>query len=473
MKGSPRVGATLVRPRVRGALAQRLPAAAAFARAVPGRFLPQGALLLSTLTLGSYVLGLVRDRIFARTFGAGIELDSYNAAFVLPELMLDVLIASGLAAPFIPIFMGLKVDDERAAVAFGQTILTGAVLVMGAAAAILFVFAPQTAALIVPGFDDRQRQLYTTLFRVMCVTPVIFAASTALGEVLVAERRFLSYGLAPLLYNAGIILGTVSLSGSLGIFGPAIGAVIGALLHLAIRVWGIRRTPFRVRPRLAVTRAVREFVKLMLPKMASHPIEPLTFLFFTSLATTLGAGSVTALSFARNFQSVPVSLIGISFSLAAFPALAAAYAGGDRARFTAILRTNLATISILTTGAAIGLYVVAGFAIEHFLGGGAFDSGDIARTTLVLSAFAVSVPFESLFHLLSRAMYATRNTLLQVAASLAGFVITVATGALLAPEVGITAIPLSFALGTAAKVALVAIALVPRIRRLPPAPLTP
>jgi putative peptidoglycan lipid II flippase len=467
VRGSPGTNGIPARAGVAGRLRPGAFRVAALTRDLVARFLPQGALLLSVLTLGSYVMGLVRDRIFARTFGAGIELDAYNAAFVLPELTLDVLIASGLAAPFIPIFLGLKGDDERAAVEFGQTILTGAVLVMAAAGAILFVLAPQTAAFIVPGFDARQRELYTALFRVMSVTPVIFAASIALGEVLVAERRFLAYGLAPLLYNAGIILGTVLLSDSLGIFGPAVGAVIGALLHLGIRLWGIRRTSFRIRARLSIrTRAVAEFLRLMLPKMASHPIEPLTFLFFTSLATTLGAGRVTAVSFARNFQSVPVSLIGISFSLAAFPALAAAYAAGDRSRFSAILRTNLATITILTTGAAVGLYVLSGLAIEVFLGGGAFDSADVARTALVLSAFAVSVPFESLFHLLSRAMYATRNTLLQVAASVAGFAITVAAGVFLAPAIGITAIPLAFTVGTAAKVALLGIALLPRIRRL-------
>ena len=474
MTDPPRTNAVLVRPGVRGRLGLRLVGVLTVLRGLVDRFLPQGALLLSALTFGSYVMGLVRDRIFARTFGAGIELDAYNAAFVLPELTLDVLIASGLAAPFIPIFLALKGDDERAAVEFAQTVLTGAVLVMAAAAAVLFVFAPQTAAFVVPGFDARQRELYTALFRVMCVTPVIFAASIALGEVLVAERRFLAYGLAPLLYNAGIILGTVLLSGTLGIFGPAVGAVLGALLHLGIRLWGVRRTAFRIRARLALrTKAVSEFVKLMLPKMASHPIEPLTFLFFTSLATTLGAGSVTAVSFARNFQSVPVSLIGISFSLAAFPALAAAYAAGDRGGFMGILRTNLATITILTSGAAIGLYVLSGLVIELLLGGGAFDSADVARTALVLSAFAVSVPLESLFHLLSRAMYATRNTALQVGASIAGFAITVAVGLFLAPRIGIAAIPLAFAVGTAVKVVLLGIALVPRMRRLAPPPSRP
>ena len=441
-------------------------------RALAGRFLPQGAVLLSVLTFGSYVMGLVRDRIFARTFGAGPELDAYNAAFVLPELTLDVLVASGLAAPFIPIFLRLRRaegEGGQTAEEFAQTIVTGAVLVTVASAAVMFVLAPQTAAIVAPGFDARQRELYVALFRVMLVTPVIFAASLALGEVLLAERRFLWYGLSPLLYNAGIVLGTVALSGELGIFGPAVGAVTGALLHLGARLWGLRDSTFRVRARLAVrTRAVAEFVRLMLPKMAGHPIEPATFLYFTAVATTLGAGSVTAVSFARNFQSVPVSLIGVAFSLAAFPALAAAYAAGDRPGFLRSVIANLVTITVLTGGAGIALFAVSGVVIELFLGGGAFDAQDIAQTSLVLAAFALSVPFESLTHLLSRAIYATRHTLLQVLSSLAGLAVTVVVTALLAPGVGILAIPVGFAIGQAAEVILLGLVLVWRLTRFRP-----
>ena len=148
----------------------------------------------------------MRDRLFARTFGAGPELDAYNAAFVLPELVLDVLVASGLAAPFVPIFLRLRAGDGDEE-AFGQTILTGATGVMVITAVVLFVLAPQTTGLIAPGFSTAQHDLYVGLFRVMLVTPILFAASLALGEVLLAERRFLAYGAAPLLYNAGIVVG--------------------------------------------------------------------------------------------------------------------------------------------------------------------------------------------------------------------------------------------------------------------------
>ena len=429
------------------------------------RFVPEGAALLSVLIFGSYLLGLVRDRTFARTFGAGPELDAYNAAFVLPELLLDVFVEAGLAAPFIPIFLRLRSQgDGGEGDRFARTILTGAVTVMGVLAIILFVAAEATTGFIAPGFQGEQRELYVSLFRVMLVTPILFAASLTLGQVLLAEQRFFWYGIAPLLYNAGIIVGTIAFTG-LGIFGPAIGAVIGAVLHLASRFVGLRRSRFRIGLGASFrTSSVREFVRLMLPKMASHPVEPVTFLFFTSVATTLAAGSVTAVSFARNFQSVPVSVIGVAFALAAFPALSTAHATGDRRGFLRLLRANLISIAAITSAGAIVLAVFGELVIRTLFGGGAFDAADIALTASVLAAFAISIPFESLTHLLSRAIYATRHTLLQVLASLAALgVIVIATQLLLAPF-GILAIPLGFTIGMAAKVGLLALALGVRLR---------
>ena len=436
------------------------------------RALPKGAVLLSGLIFASYVMGLVRDRIFARTFGAGAELDAYNAAFVLPELLLDVLVEAGLAAPFIPIFLQLRSQAAPAdADRFARTILTGAVGIMGVAAAVMFVFAEATTALIAPGFAAEQRELYASLFRVMLVTPILFAASLTLGQVLLAEQRFFWYGVAPLLYNAGIILGTVLFSDRLGIYGPAIGAVVGATIHLLSRFIGLRGSRFRARPGWSPrTGAVREFVRLMLPKMASHPVEPITFLFFTSVASSLVAGSVTAVSFARNFQSVPVSLVGVAFALAAFPALSRAHATDDRRGFMRLLWTNAASITFVTLVGSVALVILGEMAIRVLLGGGAFDAEDVALTASILAAFAISVPFESLSHLLSRAIYATRHTLLQVLASLGGLGMTVAATIALLPAADVLAIPLGFGIGQAGKTALLTAALAVRLRRWPGTP---
>ena len=236
------------------------------------RYVPRGAILLSVLTFGSYLMGLVRDRILMRTFGAGEELDAFNAAFVIPELSLGIVVASGVAAPFVPMFTGLRRENEPEAQTFGQTILTLAVLAMGVVSVLLFIFAPLTVPIVASGFGPAQQELYIELFRVMSVTTVIFAASLVLGEVLVADRRFLYYGLAPILYNAGLAFGALVLSPEFGIFGAAIGAVIGAVLHLGIRVVGIRGTAFHIRARLALQ--VAGLPRLLPPGTAQDREQP-------------------------------------------------------------------------------------------------------------------------------------------------------------------------------------------------------
>lgn len=433
--------------------------------------MPAGAALLSALIFGSYLMGLVRDRIFAQTFGAGAELDAYNAAFVLPELLFDVLVEAGLAAAFIPIFVNLRAShaDPEVANRFGRSILTLGVGVMGVGSIVLFVFADAFTGWIAPGFAGEQRELYVDLFRVMLVTQVLFAASLTLGQVLLAEQRFFWYGLAPLLYNAGIVVGTVTLSGTLGIFGPAVGAVLGAAVHLGSRFIGLRDSSFQIRLGWGASRSsVREFIRLTIPKLASQPVEPVAFLFFTNVASSLAAGSLSVFNYARNFQSLPVSLVGVAFAIAVFPALSTAYATGDRRGYLRLFGTNMVSIVGLTVIAALVMVVFGEIGIGILLGGGEFGPDDVARTAAVLSAFALSVPFESIAHLLSRAIFATRQTVFQALASIAGLGITVGATILLLPGLEILALPLGFAIGQASKVVLLALILAARLGSFPP-----
>jgi putative peptidoglycan lipid II flippase len=441
------------------------------------RYVPRGAILLSVLTFGSYVMGLVRDRILTRTYGIEDgQLDVFNAAFQIPELLFSVVVASGLAAPFIPVFTSLERDGgEARAYRFAQTILTLAVAAMLVVAVVLFALAPWTVEIAAPGFDAEARALYVELFRLSTISQVLFAGSMALGEVLIVRRRFAFYGLAPLLYNGGIVLGVVLLADRIGIQAAAVGAVLGAALHVGIRLVGVLvRTTYRPRFRLELrTPAIREFFRLMLPKTLSSPLDPIVFLFFTSVASSLAAGSITTVGLARNFQSVPISLIGTAFSLAVFPALAAAYAAGDRRGLIRSVGTTGSTIGILTVLAAAALVVIGPFAIEVLLGGGRFDAEAVARTAAVLSVFAIAIPFESLGHLLSRAIYATHHTLFQVVASLVGFAVTVVATLALVERLGVLAIPAAYGLGMVIRFALLVVVLGWRLRRMPDGPAAP
>jgi putative peptidoglycan lipid II flippase len=433
-------------------------------RTLVDRVFPRGALILSILSLGYFATGIVRNRVFANTFGAGHELDAYYAAFRLPEIALDVLVAAGLTAPFVPIFTSLRHDDENEANRFGQTVLTGAIGVMAIASTVIFVLAPWFGDRL-EGFDPPTRALYVDLLRINCLAQVLFAASFALGEILVANRRFLAYALAPILYSGGIVVATVLFADRFGIAATAWGAVAGAAAHLGVRFVGTLRTSFRVRPRFeGRSPAFREFIRLMLPRMASHPVELLMLTWFTVLATQIGAGSVSSLNFALDYQVVPILLIAAPFSLAIFPTLSAAFADRDAAAFQSVLTRNLVTVAILTILAGAALFVLSGLVVEVLLGGGLFGPEDVSRTAALVAAFAISVPFDALAYPLSRGLYATHDTIRQAASSFVALGVVIAVSSALVGPVGILAIPLGYAAGVATKDALLAFFLVRRLR---------
>jgi putative peptidoglycan lipid II flippase len=440
-------------------------------QSVLDRLFPPGAVLLAFLTLATYALGFLRNKVQADAYGLGPELDAFLYAFFIPEIAFDVIAASGLAAPFVPILVRLRAEDRAAAVKFAQTAMTAIVVAMTILAVAMVIAAPASAGLFAASMTPAARALYTDLLRVAAIIQILFATSLGLRELLVAERRFLAYQLAPILYYVGLIVGTVLLADRLGIWAAAVGAFGGAILHVSAPLIGVLRLGFPIRPRLAVrTQAFREFARLMAPKMISTPIEPILFQEFNRLATAMVAGSVGALSFGKDFEGAPVNVIGVAFSLAIFPVLSMAAANGERGAFIRLLRRNLIVVGSLSVLAAGALVVLAPIFVRFFRGG-AFDAEDEALTTLAITGFALAVPFDALQYPLARAIYATRNTSLQVLASLGGLVVGVVAASLLAGPLQILAIPVAYTLATGTKVVLMAIAVVIRLRGLRPIPI--
>jgi putative peptidoglycan lipid II flippase len=429
--------------------------------------LPRGAVVLSILTFGGYATALLQKRVLTHTFGAGPEVDAFLAAFKLPELALQVLVMGGVVGPFLPLFMGLSAESKETARDFARTIMTLALIAMGAAAAILFVLAPQTLGIVAPGFTGAQRDMYINMFRLLCLAQVIASVSLVLGEVLVAERRFITYGVYDLLYHAGIGAGAVALAPFIGIYGAAIGAVAGATAGLAVRVFGILLSGMRLRPGLELRiKGLGEFLRLMMPKMVAQPLTYLMGIYFVNLASSLAPGSVTNLDLAQSFQSLPETLIGVAFATAAFPALSAAAAAGDKRGFRRTLLVNFGTIAFFSTCAGIGLLILGRFIISFLFQGGAYDETDVNQTTMVLAILALSVPLESLTELFARGIYATKNTGWPMAAAMAGFVAGVVSAWELAPVIGLAAIPIGYVACMATKLAILGAVLQPRMAQI-------
>lgn len=425
------------------------------------RFIPAGSIILGLMTFLSYGAGFLRDRIFAMTFGAGRDLDAYNAAFLLPDLLFNVLIASGIAAAFVPILTELLKSDHKRVMEYVNTMLTGAMGVMVLAAIGIMVFANTISTLIAPGFNPQDQLLVAQLLRYLSLSPIIFGASNTLGAILVVERRFLYYGLSPVLYNVGIIMGTIFLVPHFGMVGVALGTVIGALLHLSVRLIDVLRLGFKFKLRFNwSTPEFRKTIKLMIPKMFGHPVELATFWVFTIIASRLESGSVAILSFARNFESVPVSLIGITVATTTFPLLAQAATDHSMSQFKKILKISFWIILAGSLVSAGILFLIRVPLIRIALGGGAFNDADIMRTALTLGMFTLAIPTEALVQLMARAFYATKNTMIPVSASIIGFIVSTSTALYLVPQLNIVALPLAFFFASAVELILL-LALIP------------
>src|SRR3989344_792146 len=272
-----------------------------------GRFIPRGSMVLWITTLGSYILGLLRDRVLAHAFGASSYLDSYYAAFLVPDFIFNVLVASGIAAAAVPLFAQLYTKSHKHAYEYMNSLLSAAVGTMIIAAIILFVFASQLSGLVAPGLDASAHVLVTQMMRVLALSSILFAASNAFGAMLVAQKKFIFYGVSPILYNLGIVGGALVLAPSFGIMGVAYGTVFGAFLHMLVRCIDALHSGWRFEIALKWWRTaeMKQTLRLMVPKMVGHPVDLVTFWLFTSLASLI--------MYALRYQIIAVLLGGGSF----------------------------------------------------------------------------------------------------------------------------------------------------------------
>jgi len=387
--------------------------------------LHQAAYVLALFAFGSQMLAIVRDRMLAHTFGAGIELDLYYAAFRIPDLLF-VLFAAVLSVyvllPFIE-----KSSSTAAKKALLSQVFTLFLLVYTGLAVILTIAAPWFVPLIFPGYADQAATL-VPLVQILLLQPLLLGISSVCGVVTQMQHRFVLYAISPLLYNVGIILGLVALYPMFGLPGLAAGVVIGAAGHLLVQVPFVRSSPFAFQATFAFNwPQMRQMFAAALPRALTLSLNQLVFLLLVGIATTLTVGSVSVFQFAYNIQSVPLVIIGMSYSVAAFPTLSHLFAKRDQAAFNLQLMTALRHI-LFWSIPIIGLVVVLrAHIVRVLLGSGEFDWSDTRLTAAVLAVFVVSLFAQAVQLLLVRAFYAGGRTFTPLLITIASSLVAVAT----------------------------------------------
>lgn len=376
------------------------------------RTIARNAGIVMVLILISRLLGFIRERAIADVFGLTWETDAFRAAFNIPDLMYFLLVGGAISSAFIPVFSELLARDQeedawRMAATF-INLISGALLLF----TILGVIAaPWLAPLVAPGFVDEQLGLLIYLMRIM-FPAVLFTALAGVGMgVHNSYQKFVIPLVGPIFYNVAITLGAYILGPSMGIMGMAVGTVIGAVGNFCIQVPFVARMAGKYPWRFDLKHAgLRKVLKLMGPTIIGLSIVQLNTIILTALASTLSAGSITALNLANRLVQLPLGVFGMGMSMVIFPVMARLAAVGDWQQFQRTLTNGLRTILFITVPAGVGLIALREPIVRLLFEVGEFGPHDTTATAYGLLFFSVSVFAVSSVQVLTRAFYSLQDT---------------------------------------------------------------
>lgn len=385
------------------------------------RGLHQAAYVLALFAFGSQLLALLRDRLLAHQFGAGYELDLYYAAFRVPDLMY-VLFASTLSVyvliPFVTRAREQDGNDRGAQELLSQIFSAFLIAYIFLAVCIAFS-APYVIETLFPSLTGDERLVL--LLRILLLQPLFLGISSLFGVVTQLGHRFVLYALSPLLYNIGIIFGIVALEPFFGLPGLACGVVLGALAHMAIQFPLVRSSSLSFFFTLRLSRKLLFSVfRVSIPRAFALSVNQIVLLVFISIASVMTVGSVSVFQFAHNLQSVPLAMIGVSYSVAAFPMLAEFCSRKEFKSFNVHITTALRHILFWAFPAIALIVVLRAHVVRIVLGSGAFDWNDTRLTAAVFSLLALSLVAQAVNLLAIRAFYAGGYTRIPFIVSLLG-----------------------------------------------------
>jgi putative peptidoglycan lipid II flippase len=412
----------------------------------------RSSLIIAVFFAIDKVLGFVRQVLTAHQFGLTYQIDVFNAANNIPDLLSALISGGALGIALIPVLSEyLEKHGRPASWDLFSRILNLAFLVTGAIALLIILLAsPLVDHIIAPGFPPEQKALTVELMRLDLLAIIIFSISGLLMAGLQANQHFLLPAMAPAMYNIGQIFGVTILSPSqgfnlgpvtlpafgLGIHGLVYGVILGALLHLGIQVPGLLHYGFRWAPAIDLRNAgVRQVLRLLGPRVLTMFFLQFFFIARDNLASRLGEGSVTALNYGWFIMQVPETLIGSAIAIALLPTLSEQIARGEIELFGQTVNRAIRAILALTLPIAALLSVGLPPLVQRVFG---FDAAGTALVVWATRAYLIGLMGHALLETASRSFYAQQDALTPLFAA-----------ALNAGVYLLFALPLSRTLGTA------------------------
>jgi len=371
----------------------------------------RGALIIGASYFISAILGLLRDRLLAGRFGAGLELDVYFAAFRIPDFVYNILILGGLIVAFLPLFAEYFSRNKDEVWQMANHVLNAFLIFLISISFIFFILTPWLIKWLFPGFGEEHYKLAIPLVRLLFLSPIFFGISNLLSGILQYFQRFFIYSLTPILYNLGIIFGILFLVPYFGIFGVGMGVVFGAFLHMAIQIPTAINCGFSYKFLLDFKYpALKRIFKLMVPRVFGVAAQQINLIVITAIASTITAGSIAIFSISNNFQSLPVGIIGASFAVAIFPALSRFFAENQKKEFLENFSSIFRQILFFVIPVSVLIFLLRTPIITFIYKTGKFTLSDVQLTSACLGIFALSIFAQSLIPLLARAFFSLQDT---------------------------------------------------------------
>ncbi len=374
----------------------------------------EAALMLGGFAFLSQLLGLIRDRTLAHVVGAGPMLDIYYAAFRIPDFLyisVASLASVTVLMPFLVDKINADSEGKEKARKFINNIFSAYMLFMIVISIVVAIFIPYIANYIAPGFRDEQLSLLITTSRIMLLSPIFIGLSNLIGTITQLFKNFFIFSLSPIFYNIGILIGIIFIYPKFGVQGLAIGVVLGAVMHLSIQLPIIISHGFFPKIISKINwKEVLDVIKLSAPRTLTLSCNSLAFIALIAMASTIKEGSISLFTFAYNLQSVPVGIIGISYSVAAFPVLVKSFSTKDIGAYTNYILNAARHIIFWSLPVIVLMIVLRAQIVRVVLGSNAFSWSDTRLTAASAALFVISLTSQSLVLLLVRGYYAASNT---------------------------------------------------------------
>ncbi len=434
--------------------------------------LHEAAYLLALSSIASLIFALVRDRLLAHILGAGTTLDIYYAAFRIPDFIFVIVASLVSTSILVPFLIESKTKGEDELKSSITSLFSAFSILIFVVCALAAVFMEPLQKILFPRlFEAGLGAQLVTASRIMLVSPILLGFASFFASITQIQNRFLVYALSAPLYNVGIILGIIFLLPHFGVAGLALGVILGALLLCLTQI------PIVIRdglfPKVGTRfdwQKIKRVARLSVPRTITLSSQQLSTLGLVSFASFLGAGSISIFNLSFNLQSVPLAIIGVSYSSAAFPLLAKLIAEGKREAFLERMIAAAKHVIFWSVPLSVLFIVLRAQIVRTALGSGEFSWSDTRLTAAALALFVVSAAGQSLILLFVRSFYAEGKTAKPLLINVISMVATIVLGFVLikmfrtiplfanftaalmktmsSPDSSVLMLPLAFTLGT-------------------------